>query len=196
MTQRRPESLFKGIDPDRLPPLEEWQPPLSGAMDLCIARDGRWWHEGRPIERQSLVRLFATILRREADGEHYLVTPVEKWKIQVDDAAFLAVRLDIDGEGRDQRLDFTTNLDERAEAGPGRPIVVEYRAGSEEPAPYLAMRNGLRARLIRSVFLELAERVEPGRAGPSLAGPDEVDGAAVYGVWSRGAFSVLGPMED
>lgn len=193
MTQRRPESLLEGIDPDRLPPLDDWQPPLSGTMELRIARDGRWWHEGRPIERQALVRLFATILRREADGEHYLVTPVEKWKIRVEDAAFLAVRLDADGRGRDQRLDFVTNLGERIEAGPERPIVVEYRAGSEEPAPYLAMRNGLRARLTRSVFLELAERAEPGRAGP---GRIEPDGAAVYGAWSRGAFFVLGPVED
>ena len=191
MTQTRPESLLDGIDPGRLPPLDRWQPPLSGVMNLRIASDGSWWHEGRPIERQSLVRLFAIILRREADGNHYLVTPVEKWQIQVDDAAFLAVRLEVDGEGRDQRLDFVTNLGERAEAGPGRPIVVEYRAGSEEPAPYLAMRNGLWARLTRSVFLELAERAEP-----SLSGPDEVDGAAVYGVWSRGAFFVLGPVED
>lgn len=186
MTQSRPESLLDGIDPDRLPPLDQWQPPLSGAMDLRIARDGTWWHEGRPIERQPLVRLFATILRREADGEHYLVTPVEKWRISVEDAAFLAVRLDVDGEGRDQRLDFVTNPGERVEAGPERPIVVEYHAGREEPAPYLAMRNGLRARLTRPVFLELAERAEPGEMG----------GAAVYGVWSRGAFFVLGPAED
>ncbi len=199
MTQRRPESLLDGIDPDRLPPLEQWQPPLSGVMDLRIARDGTWWHEGRPIERPSLVRLFATILRREADGQYYLVTPVEKWRIEVEDSAFLAVRLDVDGEGRNQRLDFVTNPGERVESGPERPIVVEYRAGSAEPAPYLTMRNGLRARLTRSVFLELAERAEraePSLAGPSLAGPDEANSAAVYGVWSRGAFFVLGPVED
>lgn len=186
MTRRRPLDLLTGIDPDRLPPVERWNPPPSGDMDLCIARDGTWYHEGRPIVRERLVRLFATILRREADGGYYLVTPVEKWRIRVTDAPFLAVLLEAEGQGPDQRLDFLTNLGERVAAGPNRPIEVEYRAGGEEPAPYVQVRNGLRARLTRAVFLDLAECIET----------REHAGLRVYGVWSRGAFFPLGPAAE
>ncbi|MDX1607058.1 MAG: DUF1285 domain-containing protein [Candidatus Competibacterales bacterium] len=185
MVTRQPADLLEQIDPARLPPLASWNPPCSGTMDLCIARDGTWYHEGWPIVRRSLVRLFATLLRREADGDYYLVTPVEKWRIRVDDVPFRAVALTITGSGREQQLDFRTDFGEPVPAGPAHPIEVEYPGPGDEPAPYVQVRDGLRARLTRAVFLELAERAEQ----------REESGAAVYGVWTRGAFFMLGPAE-
>lgn len=177
-----PARLAGQLDAQRgPPPLERWQPPLSGDIDIRIDRDGRWWHAGRPIERESLVRLFASILRREADGAHYLVTPVEKWRITVEDAPLLAGL----PEGRDGPhgpvLRFRTHLGDEIDAGPQHPIEVEYRG--DEPRPYLHVRHGLRARLTRAAFVELAQ----------LAVEAEVDGRTVLGVHSGGAFFVLGP---
>ncbi len=169
-----------------LPPVERWNPPLSGEMDLRIARDGVWYHEGAPIQREALVRLFASILRRDADGHHYLVTPVEKWRIQVDDAPFLAIWLDAAGAGRDQVLSFTTNVGDTVIAGPDHPLDVEYRAPNGEPAPYLHVRGRLRALLTRAVFLELIELGEERRT----------DRGRDYGVWSQGQYFRLGPLDD
>ena len=169
-----------------LPPVERWNPPLSGEMDLRIARDGVWYHEGAPIQREALVRLFASILRRDADGHHYLVTPVEKWRIQVDDAPFLAIRLDAAGAGHDQVLSFTTNVGDTVIAGPDHPLDVEYRAPNGEPAPYLHVRGRLRALLTRAVFLDLIELGEERRT----------DRGRDYGVWSQGQYFRLGPLDD
>lgn len=168
------------------PPVERWNPPLSGEMDLRIARDGTWFHEGTPFQREALVRLFASILRRDPDGHYYLVTPVEKWRIQVDDAPFLAVRLDATGQGRARRLTFTTNVGDVVVAGPDHPLTVEYRTPGGEPAPYLHVRGRLRALLSRAVFLEL---VELGEERPDPQGRD-------YGVWSQGRFFSLGRLDD
>ncbi len=169
-----------------LPPVERWHPPLSGDMDLRIARDGTWFHEGAPFQREALVRLFASILRRDADGCYYLVTPVEKWRIRVDDAPFLAVRLDVAGQGRHQTLTFTTNVGDMVVAGPDHSLTVEYRTPGGEPAPYLHVRGRLRALLTRAVFLEL---VELGEERPDAPGRD-------YGVWSQGQFFSLGRLDD
>ncbi len=168
------------------PPVECWNPPLSGDMDLRITRDGVWLHEGAPIQREALVRLFASILRRDEDGHYYLVTPVEKWRIQVDDAPFLAVRLDATGEKNDQSLIFTTHLGDVVIAGPDHPLMVEYPFPSSAPAPYLHVRGRLRALLTRAVFVELAEL---GEERPSDRGRD-------FGVWSRGCFFSLGLLDD
>ncbi len=169
-----------------LPPVERWNPPLSGEMNLRIARDGVWHHEGAPIQREALVRLFASILRHDEDGHYYLVTPVEKWRIQVDDAPFLAVRLDATGAGRDQILTFTTNVGDTIIAGLDHPLSVEYRAPNGEPSPYLHVRGRLRALLTRAVFLELAELGEERR---TAQGRD-------YGVWSRNQYFSLGSLDD
>lgn len=169
-----------------LPPVEHWNPPLGGDMDLRIARDGVWHHEGTPIQREALVRLFASILRRDEDDCYYLVTPVEKWRIRVDDAPFLAVRLDATGSGCDQRLTFTTNVGDIVLAGPDHPLIVEYRNPGGEPAPYLHVRGRLRALLTRAVFVEL---VELGEERPTDQGRD-------YGVWSQGRFFCLGRLDD
>lgn len=133
-----------------LPPVHLWNPPNCGEIDILIRKDGLWLHEGSPIGRAALVRLFSTVLRRDPDG-FYLVTPVEKLKIQVEDAPFVAVRVDLRGEA----LVFTTNVGEEVEAGSEHPIRVEAGPGRGEPRPYLQVRAGLDALIARPVFYEL-----------------------------------------
>jgi hypothetical protein len=168
------------------PPVEQWNPPLLGNMDLRIARNGIWYHEGTPIQRERLVRLFASILRQDEDKQYYLVTPVEKWRIQVDDAPFLAIRLDVDGVSANQNLTFTTNVGNLVIAGPDHPLIVEYRVPGGEPSPYIHVRGRLRALLSRAVFVELAELGEERR----------VANDHIYGVWSQGQFFSLGRLDD
>ena len=138
-----------------LPPVHLWNPPHCGEIDIRIRKDGLWFHEGSPIGREALVRLFSTVLRRDPDGFH-LVTPVEKMKITVEDAPFLAVRVDRDGAA----LRFLTNVGDEVEAGPDHAIRVETDPLTGEPAPYLHVRRGLEARLRRPVFYELVEMAE------------------------------------
>ncbi|WP_417496377.1 DUF1285 domain-containing protein [Maricaulis sp.] len=162
---------------DGLPPVERWHPENCGEMDMVIKRDGSWWHEGKRITRQRLSRLFSTILRKDDDGVHYLVTPVEKIAIKVEVAPFVAVRVDATGEGEAQSLIFTTNFDDLAEAGPDHPINVRIDPVTGEPTPLVRIRGGLDALMTRPVFYELAE----------LA----VEHDGVTGVWSGGAFFAL-----
>jgi len=161
-----------------LPPVHLWNPAHSGEIDIVIARDGSWRHEGARIERAALVRLFSTILRKDADGI-YLVTPVEKMKITVEDAPFVAVRVDRE-PGDDGRpvLRFETNVGDVVEASAANPIRVATEAGGE-PRPYVHVRRGLEALIARPVFYELVELAE------------ERDGA--LGVESHGAWFPLGP---
>ena len=149
-----------------LPPVHLWNPPHCGEIDIRIARDGSWWHEGRPIARPELVRLFSTVLRRDADG-YYLVTPVEKLRIRVEDAPFLAVGLESVGEA----VRFVTNVGDVIEAGPDHPIRVEPDQG-RGPRPYVRVRGGLDALISRPVFYELVSIGEPqdGRLGVSSGG--------------------------
>jgi uncharacterized protein len=152
-----------------------------GDLDMRIARDGTWFYRGSPIGRLPLVKLFASVLRREADGRYWLVTPAERGRVEVDDVPFLAVAVTVEGEGRDQQLIFRTNLDEFVTAGPDNPLRVET-AASGEPAPYILVRDGLEARLARPVFYELVE-----------LGTEELIGEATQlGVWSKGTFFRLG----
>src|SRR5262249_15619870 len=111
----------------RLPPVERWDPPHCGDSQMRILADGTWLHEGSPIGRAALVRLFSTLLRREADGSHVLVTPVEKMAIAVDDAPFLAVEMESEGEGAARRLAFRTHVGDLVVAGPDHPIRIEDR---------------------------------------------------------------------
>lgn len=149
-----------------LPPVHLWNPAHCGDIDIVIRRDGSWWHEGSPIGRAALVRLFSTVLRRDPDGFH-LVTPVEKLKIAVEDAPFVAVRADREGEASEQVLVFTTNVGDRVAAGPDHPIRVETDAVSGAPRPYVHVRAGLDALIARAVFYELVEGAErrDGRLG-------------------------------
>jgi len=157
-----------------------------GDLDMRIARDGTWYYRGSSIERLPLVRLFASVLRRETDGSYWLVTPAERGHIEVEDVPFLAVELTVSGEGGVQELIFRTNLDDIVTAGPDNPLRVEIAANGE-PAPYIQVRNGLEARLSRSVFYELVE----------LGREEQVEGVSQFGVWSKGAFFQLGdPGED
>lgn len=143
--------------PERgLPPVHLWNPAHCGRIDIRIRKDGVWMHEGSPIGRPALVRLFSTVLRKDPDGFH-LVTPVEKLAIEVEDAPFLAVRVDREGEA----LRFTTNVGDMVVAGADDPIRVETDPASGEPAPYVHVRRGLEARLTRPVFYELVEMAEP-----------------------------------
>ena len=169
-------------------------PPRPGArapvelreLDMRIARDGTWYYRGTPINRPPLVKLFASVLRREPDGSYWLVTPVERGRVTVEDAPFVAVELDVQGAGRDQRLIFRSNLDEIVAAGRDHPLRVETAADGT-PSPYVLMRPGLEALLLRPVFYELVE----------LGVEDEIAGETKFGVWSDGAFFELGdPGED
>jgi len=164
--------------PRDLPPVHLWNPAHCGEIDIVIKRDGTWFHEGTPIGREPLVRLFSTVLRRDPDGVH-LVTPVEKLKITVEDAPFVAVRVDRRGDA----LVFTTNLGDEVAAGPDDPIRVEIDPVSGEPAPYVHVRRGLEARIARPVFYELVEMAEP---------RDTQDGPR-YGVASQGAWFWVAP---
>ena len=158
------------------------RPPVDcGDLDMRIARDGSWHYRGSPIARLPLVKLFASVLRRDADGSYWLVTPAERGRIEVEDVPFLAVELTVCGEGRDRQLIFRTNLDDIVTAGPDNPLRVETAANGE-PAPYIRVRDRLEARLTRPVFYELAE----------IGGEERIDGEAQFGVWSAGAFFRLG----
>src|SRR5262245_39033551 len=166
----------------KLPPIEKWNPPHCGAIDMRIATDGTWYYLGTPIGRPALVRLFSTILRREPDGEYVLVTPVEKVGLKVEDVPFIAVRVDAEGKGHDQRLRFLTNVGDEVIAGPEHHLRVTYR-GENEPQPYLHVRGRLEARLSRAVFYELVAMAEE-RVGS--------DGRRELGVWSSGSYFSLG----
>ena len=161
-----------------LPPVHLWNPAHCGEIDIVIKKDGTWFHEGTPIGREALVRLFSSVLRLDPDGLH-LVTPVEKLKIRAEDAPFVAVR--VDREGGDLR--FLTNVGDVVTAGPENAIRVGTEPSSDEPAPYLHVRRGLEARINRPVFYELVEMAEERDtpAGPQL------------GVVSGGVFFPVGP---
>src|SRR3954465_6640119 len=160
----------------KLPPVEKWNPGHCGPSDMRIARDGTWFHQGSPIGRQAMVRLFSTILRREPDGRHVLVTPVEKLDIEVEDAPFVAIELKSEGVGRGRRLAFRLNTGDMVVAGPVHKL--RFAAGEDGPHPYLHVRGGLEALVARPVYYELAEI--------ALA-----EGAEPLGLWSSGAFFPL-----
>lgn len=164
-------------------PVESWNPDYCGEMDMVIRRDGSWWHEGTRITRAPLIKLFASILRKDEDGHHYLVTPVEKIRIEVECAAFLAVRVDVEGDGEQQRLFFTTNMEEIVEVGPERPLTVLTDPETLEPTPLIGVRGRLDAMLIRPVFYELVEHAV------EIDTPDGVQ----LGVYGSGIFYPLGP---
>ncbi|MDE0226536.1 MAG: DUF1285 domain-containing protein [Gammaproteobacteria bacterium] len=169
------DALLKAAGDRKLPPVDQWQPERVGDIDIRIASDGRWFHEGTEIKRQRLVVLFATILRRDADG-YCLVTPVEKLRIRVDDAPFVAVDMEFASEGRERRLILTTNVGDHVLVDAAHPITVENNQG--EPRPYVEVRDGLRALIARSVFYRLVDLGEV-RDG-------------MLEVWSSGSRFVLG----
>lgn len=167
------------------PPVHLWNPAYCGEMDMRIARDGTWFHEGTPIGRAPLVKLFAGILKLE-EGRYYLVTPVEKLGIQVEDAPFVAVDFSVSGEGDSQEITFTTNVGDEAVAGAEHPIRVTRDAESGEPSPYVMIRRGLEARIDRKSFYRL---VDMGETAPH-------EGADWFGVRSGGLFFPMIPAAE
>jgi hypothetical protein len=164
-----------------LPPVHLWNPAFCGDLDMRIARDGTWFYLGTPIGRPELVRLFSTILKKE-NGKYYLVTPVEKVGITVDDAPFVAVDFEAGGEGPAQTLTFTTNVGDSATAGPEHPIRVERDPDTGEPSPYVHIRADLEALIDRKSFYRLVE------LGTHHDG--------WFGVWSSGEFFPIIPSEE
>ncbi|MCW3838028.1 DUF1285 domain-containing protein [Sphingomonas canadensis] len=162
----------------RLPPVDRWNPAHCGDSEMRIARDGTWYHQGSPIGRQPMVRLFSTILRREPDGGYVLVTPAEKLDIAVEDAPFVAVEMKAEGEGAAMTLGFRLNTGDLVTAGPEHALRFEERA--EGPRPYLHVRGGLEALVSRPVYYQLAEIALSNGSEPP-------------GVWSGGAFFPLEP---
>jgi len=174
-------SLLRGLKDFKGPaPVHLWNPTHCGEIDIRIARDGQWYHEGSPIQRPELMQLFASVLRREPDGSYCLVTPVEKLTIQVDDCPFVAQLLEREGSGREQVLRFTLNTGERVAADEEHPLTVDTRDG--EPHPVVHVRSGLDALLARAVFYQLVE----------LAEREKVDGQECLVVWSGGVKFMLG----
>lgn len=165
-------------DEQKLPPVASWNPDHCGHSDMRIARDGTWFHQGSPIGRPAMVRLFSTILRREADGRHVLVTPVEKLDIDVEDAAFVAVEMKVEGEGAAADIAFRLNTGDLVPAGPGHEL--RFEEHGDGPHPYLHVRGGLEALIVRSVYYDIV----------ALA---LNNGSTPPGVWSRGSFFPIAP---
>lgn len=179
------EALLKSrADGKLLPPVDSWNPPYCGDIGLAIAADGMWTYQGSPIGRIALVRLFASVMRRDPDGRHYLVTPAEKVDVAVADAPFLAVEMQVDGNGRDQVLTFRSNVDDIVVCGPDRPLRFVVEAGSGGLKPYLLVRGRLEALITRAVYYDLVELAVAAHA----ADPERL------GVWSGGVWwELAGP---
>jgi hypothetical protein len=163
------------------PPVHLWNPPFCGDLDMRIARDGTWFYLGTPIGRFELVKLFSSILKLE-DGKYFLVTPVEKVGITVDDAPFVAVDFEASGQGREQVLRFVTHVEDEVDAGPDHPIRVVRDPQSGEPSPYIMVRDGLEALIDRKSFYRLVDLGE------------HHDGW--FGLWSGGSFFAVIPSEE
>ena len=168
-----------------LPPVHKWNPPFCGDLDMRIARDGTWFYLGTPIGRPGLVKLFSSILRKDGD-KYFLVTPVEKVGITVDDAPFVATDFEVTGEDEAQVLTFTTHVGDTAVAGPEHPIRVERDAETGEPSPYVLVRANLEALIDRKSFYRLVE----------CGAHHEVDGTRWFGVWSSGQFFPIIPSDE
>jgi hypothetical protein len=164
----------------KLPPVDKWDPELCGHSSMRIARDGTWFHEGSPINRPAMVRLFSTVLRREPDGRHVLVTPVEKLEIEVETTAFRAIEMESEGQGGARQIAFKLDSGDAVIAGPQHPL--SLAVGEHGLSPRLAVRYGLEAELSRPVYYELAEI--------ALA-----EGSDPPGVWSGGAFYELAAVD-
>jgi uncharacterized protein len=185
VTDSPPDQAPRASSCSTLPPEDAGRPEdVERDLGLRIASDGDWLYRGSPIRRMELVKLFASVLRREADGSYWLVTPVERGLIAVEDAPFVAIELTRIGQGCLQQLRVRTNLDEWVTIGPQHPIRLRRPAGVAKdsgPAPYVEIRGGLEARVARSVYYELVE----------LAEERLVDGRTCIGVWSEGDFFAL-----
>ncbi|MDH4982672.1 DUF1285 domain-containing protein [Hyphomicrobium sp. D-2] len=188
------QEVLKALPPgQRCAPVENWNPPFCGDIGLKILRDGTWLYQGSPIRRPELVNLFASVLRKDSDGRTYLVTPAEKIAIEVEDAPFLAVDMQVEGGGEAQRLSFRTNLDDQVVCGPSHPLRFIEEKGSGGLKPYLLVRGRLEALVTRSLVHDLAALAVEAPAGAVDAGEADA-GEPNFGVWSEGAFFPFTPL--
>jgi len=174
-------------DPSKgLPPVDRWNPPFCGDIDMRIRADGTWFYMGTPIGRHPLVRLFSTVLRKDEDGKTYLVTPVEKVGIRVEDAPFLAVEMAVTGTGKGQKLTFRTNVGDVAEAGPEHRLRFEIAGENQELKPYLHIRGRLEALVSRPVMYDLVE----------LGEETDIGGRRMFAVRSAGLLFPVMPADE
>ena len=164
-------------------PVHLWNPPFCGDLDMRIAADGTWFYMGTPIGRMPLVRLFASVLRHDEDGKYYLVTPVEKAGITVDDAPFVAVAMSAAGGGKAQVLTFVTNVGDTVAVDDEHPLRFEIEQGSGGLKPYVLVRGRLEALVARAVYYDLV----------ALAVHESIDGEESFAVWSSGDFYAMAP---
>jgi hypothetical protein len=167
------------------PPVELWNPPFCGDLDMRISTDGTWFYLKTPIGRPALVKLFASVLKREGDS-YFLVTPVEKCGITVDDAPFLAVELKVENGADGRTLHFRTNVDDWVTCGPQHALRFEPETGTGGLKPYLHVRRDLWAKVTRALFFDLVE----------IGEERDVEGKAMFGVSSMGMFFPMAPAEQ
>ncbi|MFC1664081.1 DUF1285 domain-containing protein [Pseudomonadota bacterium] len=189
MTNKSPsvgvEKLAKSLTQQGLPPIHKWDPPFCGDIDIRITRDGNWFYQGSRITRIKLARLFSTVLRREKDQHYYLVTPVEKLRIIVDDVPFVAIDVEVSGHDETQQLTFLTNLDDKVTVDKGHPLWVDIDRDTGEPSPYVRVRDNLDALISKSVYYRLVD------LGRELT----IDEVPHLGLTSCGQFFSLGFLE-
>lgn len=179
-------AIIKQIEGQKHPPVHLWNPDYCGELDMRIARDGTWFYLGSPIGRKPLVKLFSGVIRLDDDNKYYLVTPVEKIGITVDDAPFVAVEMFVEGEGRERIISFRTNVDDFVIMDEDHPFRLEIDQETKEPSPYVRVRTNLEALINRPVFYDLV----------NLAGEESINGEARFGFWSSGQFFELGLVND
>lgn len=177
--------LLATQDSSKPAPVDKWDPPYRGDIGLAIRADGTWTYKGSPIGRQPLVQLFARVLRRDADGRHYLVTPAERVDVVVEDAPFLAVEMEVEGAGAESQVVFRTNVDDIVKCGPGNPIRFEPEANSGGLKPYVLVRGRLEALVTRAIYYDLMELAIRDGERPNNIDPDQP------GIWSGGQFFAL-----
>lgn len=179
-----PVDAAAGIVPVGLPPENLLGRRLRGELNIRIDRDGVWHYRGSPIRRKDLICLFASVLRRDEAGHFWLVTPTEIGRIEVEDAPLLAVEVFVGGSGRSQVVSLRTNVDEIISVSPDNPLRVAIHPLTGEPSPYVTVRDGIDARIVRSAFYDLV----------ALGVERAVGDGRELGIWSNGAFFVLGPL--
>lgn len=175
------EALLKEQAGQKAAPVETWNPPYCGDIGMAIRPDGVWMYQGSPIGRMPLVKLFARVLRKDEDGKHYLVTPVEKVDVAVADAPFLAVEMSVEGEGDARALTFRTNVDDLVRVGAEHPLRFVEEAGSGGLKPYVLVRGRLEALVTRALYYDIVEMAEP----------RVIEGREVLGLWSGGTWFAL-----
>jgi len=185
-TQDGLSSIIKHIKDKKHPPVHLWNPDFCGDLDMRIARDGTWYYLGSPIGRKTLVTLFSGVIRYDDDGKYYLVTPVEKIGITVEDAPFVAVEMFCENLGKEQILSFRTHVDDFVIANEDHPLRLAINEKNDEPSPYILVRSNLEALIVRSVFYDLVE----------LGVEESIEGVPHFGVWSSGQFFDFGLMND